>query len=342
MTSIHPSISVVIGTYNGAAYLERQLASLEAQTLPPYEIILCDDGSTDDTLTIAHEFASRCPIAMTVRQNSVNLGFGENFLQAASYASGQYVAFCDQDDIWRAHKLARCGEALAQSGVVLAVHVADLIDRDEKPIGNFRQGIAGDIVRPPLSYGPWDVFFGFSMVFDRRLLDIIPPDARGIDYITGRSKLAHDRWILFLANLAGCIAEISEPLADYRQHGMNLFGSAKTSFRKSHSQILSESNLYLQSAHEMRTIVEILCKSSLPADFRFNKDDAIGFWDAALAQQYARNTLYRAEKFNIQLLHWFKNIHMGVYCKLPGRRFRKNAAIKDFLFLIDGLTLQKK
>jgi hypothetical protein len=328
--------SVVVGTYNGARYIGEQLDSLAAQTILPHEIIVSDDGSTDDTVAIAKACAARSAIPMTVRGNAVNLGFGENFLQAAMLATGDYVAFCDQDDRWRPHKIERCQEALTRPGVILAVHVAGLIDGMGAPIGKFQQGIASTVVRQPLHYGPWEVFFGFSMVFNRRLLDIVSPDVRGIDYITGNRKLAHDRWILFIANLTGCTIEIAEPLADYRQHGSNLFGSAASGLRKARIRVATESGLYLQSAQEQRTFVDVVAASQLVTETRFDRDRAAAFWDAAVAQQQARNALYSAGSLWAEWRHWLRNICSGVYHSLPDRRLRIKAALKDLRFIVDG------
>jgi glycosyltransferase involved in cell wall biosynthesis len=328
--------SVVIGTYNGAAYIGAQLESLAAQTVLPHEIIVSDDGSTDDTVAIVEAFAARSPIPMTVRCNAVNLGFGENFLQAAKLASGDYIAFCDQDDIWRPRKIERCQEALVQPGVILAVHVAGLIDSGGAPIGTFPQRISDTVVRQPLHYGPWDVFFGFSMVFNRRLLDIVSPDLRGIDYITGNRKLAHDRWILFLANLTGCTTEIAEPLADYRQHGSNLFGSAEGGLRKARVRVTAESDIYLQSAREQRTFVDLAAASQLVNETKFDHDRAAAYWDAAVAQQKARNALYSAGSLWAEWQLWLKNLYNGVYSALPTGRLRIKAALRDLRFIVDG------
>src|SRR5690349_15385572 len=98
-------ISVAMATYNGAPFLPEQLQSLAAQTLPPFELVVCDDGSTDRTIQILREFATSAPFPVRIHENSERLGFGDNFLKAAALCQGDWIAFCDQDDIWLPHKL---------------------------------------------------------------------------------------------------------------------------------------------------------------------------------------------------------------------------------------------
>src|SRR5579872_6862490 len=103
-------ISVALTTYNGERYLESQLESLVTQQRPPYELIVGDDGSTDRTLEILQRFAARAPFAVQVTKNAERLGWQRNFAAVALRCAGDYVAFCDQDDVWRADKLARAAE----------------------------------------------------------------------------------------------------------------------------------------------------------------------------------------------------------------------------------------
>ena len=64
------SVSVAMATYNGAAYLARQLDDLAAQSILPAELVICDDGSTDNTLAILERFAITAPFAVRAHRNS--------------------------------------------------------------------------------------------------------------------------------------------------------------------------------------------------------------------------------------------------------------------------------
>ncbi|MBQ6958217.1 MAG: glycosyltransferase [Bacteroidales bacterium] len=96
---VHPKISIALCTYNGEKYLTAQLDSILDQTHPADEIIIVDDGSTDATLDIIREYASRTDI-LQYFVNEQTLGYVRNFSKAISLTSGDFVALSDQDDIW--------------------------------------------------------------------------------------------------------------------------------------------------------------------------------------------------------------------------------------------------
>lgn len=102
-------ISVVMALYNGAEYLTQQLESILGQTVPPDEVILSDDGSTDETVRIAKEFITRRGLSgrWRVFEQKKNLGYAENFYFAAGKAAGDVLFFSDQDDLWLPDKIER-------------------------------------------------------------------------------------------------------------------------------------------------------------------------------------------------------------------------------------------
>ena len=108
------TVSIIMGTYNGAEYIREQLDSILSQTYPLKEIIIQDDGSTDDTVAICTAYAEKYPIIHFSR-NASNLGFNQNFKSAAMKATGDFVAFSDQDDVWFPTKIEKpvlfCGFA---------------------------------------------------------------------------------------------------------------------------------------------------------------------------------------------------------------------------------------
>ena len=105
------TVSIILATYNGATFIREQIDSLLAQTYPLKEIIIQDDGSTDDTVSICEDYAQRCPI-VHFSVNEHQLGFNQNFKSMAMKATGDFVAFCDQDDIWFPEKIEKQMEAI--------------------------------------------------------------------------------------------------------------------------------------------------------------------------------------------------------------------------------------
>ena len=122
VTAGSAGISVAMATYNGARNLEEQLDSILKQSRHPAELVVCDDGSGDATVDILADFARTAPFPVHLHRNPQRVGPGENFFRAASMCRHDYVAFCDQDDIWRPAKLAACSEAIARRSPDLILH----------------------------------------------------------------------------------------------------------------------------------------------------------------------------------------------------------------------------
>lgn len=101
-----PPVSVIIPTYNGAAYLREAVESILGQTFRDFELILIDDVSSDASVAIAEEYARRDPRVRVVR-NAKNLGFAGNRNKAVSLARGRYIAWQDQDDIALPERIER-------------------------------------------------------------------------------------------------------------------------------------------------------------------------------------------------------------------------------------------
>jgi glycosyltransferase involved in cell wall biosynthesis len=94
---MEPLISICIPTYNGAKHLRECLDSVITQTFKDFEILVVDDCSSDDTLSIAREYAER-DNRIRIKQNERNLGLVNNWNHCVELASGEWVKFVFQDD----------------------------------------------------------------------------------------------------------------------------------------------------------------------------------------------------------------------------------------------------
>ena len=212
-----------MATYNGVPYLQEQLESLARQTKKPAELIICDDQSSDGTSEVVRSFARRAPFPVVFVANPERLHFADNFLKAANLCSSEHVAFCDQDDIWQPHKLATVARALDSSGACLVAHKAMNIDAAGRALGEFSQTDRRGLLQGA-DLHPWTFYYGFTCTFRRQLLDLVPAGDRPIDLIDPTRRLAHDRWVAFLASIYGDIYFLDESLAQYRHHSTNASG----------------------------------------------------------------------------------------------------------------------
>lgn len=104
----HPRVSVVVPAFNQGDYIAEAIDSALGQTIPPFEVIVVDDGSTDQTAEVCASYGDRISY---VHQPNAGAGAARN--RGLSMATGDFIAFLDSDDIWPADRLALQLEAFA-------------------------------------------------------------------------------------------------------------------------------------------------------------------------------------------------------------------------------------
>lgn len=117
----HPVVSVIIPSYNRAAFLREAIDSVLQQTERDFELLIVDDGSTDDTETLCSSYGGRLRYLYQSRRGvsaARNLGIQN--------ARGQLVAFLDSDDLWAPHKLARQVEWMAAHSAIKLCHTNEI------------------------------------------------------------------------------------------------------------------------------------------------------------------------------------------------------------------------
>ena len=96
---MNPKISILMGIYNCAETLGEAIDSVLAQTYPDWELILCDDGSADDTYLVAQKYQAMWPEKIILLKNARNMGLNHTLNHCLKYASGTYIARMDGDDL---------------------------------------------------------------------------------------------------------------------------------------------------------------------------------------------------------------------------------------------------
>ncbi len=256
-------LSVVLCTYNGAAYLQPQLDSLLAQACRPDEIIISDDGSTDATLEILQLFAGQAgALGIDVRLDShpANIGYVANFSSALRRATGDVFFLCDQDDIWRPDKLALMAEAFDAEPKLLLLHSdARLVDA----LGNSLHCSLFDALQLTVTEKQaihaghaFDVVLrrsfvtGATAALRRELVERALPVARG---------WIHDEWLATIAAAAGRVDFIDEALIDYRQHGGNQIGMQKRTLAMKWRELMNPRGQLLHAeASRLRRLEDFL------------------------------------------------------------------------------------
>lgn len=214
-----PTISVALCTYQGAPHLPEQLASLLAQVRPPDEVVVGDDGSTDETPALLDRFAAEAPFPVRLLHHQ-RLGATGNFAATIARCHGDLIALCDQDDRWHPDRLA-VGEAVlvATPGAQLAFGDATLVGGTGERIDRTLWGSIGidAAMVAALRAEPLPVLLrrpvvtGCTVTFRRALLDLAQP-------FPADPGLQHDRWLALCAAGLGPLAPVEDPLVAYRVH----------------------------------------------------------------------------------------------------------------------------
>lgn len=234
-----PLISVVMCTYNGALYIEEQLISIMSQSLPPAEVIICDDRSTDDTAVILSFFEKRHR-QIKVIINETRLGFTKNFEKALRLASYDLIAISDQDDIWSSDKLHILASSFTQGSSVVycnSIRFKDTIPSNPLPSKKYRR-VEGTCVKRLFLY---NTFSGHAMMVKKEFLkNILPFPSKGY----------YDWWIAMVACCNGGLSYVNKTLVFQRLHQNNL--SIKQRPRD------EKSNEYkCELIDQLRTVVDI-------------------------------------------------------------------------------------
>ncbi len=201
-----------MATYNGGKFICEQLESILSQLPTDAEVIVADDGSTDDTLAIVNSFGDG---RIRVLPAEKHLGVIYNYERALQASKGEFIFLVDQDDIWLPGKVEKVLAALKDADLV--IHDAWML-RPSEPSGSswVRTGKLSDIrpYRKGLFANWWkNCYTGNCMAFRRLVLDKAFPFPKNLPM--------HDQWLGLVAEKFFRVSYVAETLIEYRQHSDN-------------------------------------------------------------------------------------------------------------------------
>lgn len=203
-------ISVCMATYNGEKYIKEQLDSILSQLESDDELLISDDGSTDNTISIIQSYNdSRIHILNHVPNSSYSghEKVSSNFENALKNAHGDYIFLSDQDDIWCKDKVKKCVNEMQSS--LFVVHNMKIIDENGNMVKNPRYN-DNPLPKNWLAIVYHMRLWGCCMAFRKECLAFILPFPDRL--------LAHDYWLAALCIKKVRCSYIELPLINYREH----------------------------------------------------------------------------------------------------------------------------
>lgn len=205
-------ISVALAYYNGGRYIDLQLTSILKQLSKDDEVIISVDGANDGSMEWLKEKEAGDARIRVIE--GPGKGVVKNFEHAISHCSGDIIFLSDQDDVWMDYKVEKVLRGFEKARVSAILHNAALIDEngdscDELTMFDYRHsqtGMLKNVIK--------NSYVGCCMAFKKELVDYICP-------IPDKMYM-HDFWIGMIAEQAGGVGLIKEPLIGYRRHSENV------------------------------------------------------------------------------------------------------------------------
>ena len=213
--------SVALCTFNGEKYLRKQLDSILEQTVAVDEIVVCDDLSTDATLSILNQYKETFPNIFKIHANEKNLRSVKNFEKAISLCENEIVFLCDQDDMWIPEKVEVILNQFKISPELQVIATNAFIINDDEDMLNV--STIYDIPSKTTKEMKKILFFhqnfctGATMAVRKYFADDLMP-------FPPENLFHHDEWIALKASLKNQLLFLNDRLIKYRIHQNQLVG----------------------------------------------------------------------------------------------------------------------
>ncbi|MFV0605197.1 MAG: glycosyltransferase [Niabella sp.] len=240
------NISVALCTHNGEKYIQKQLDSIIHQTIPPCEIVVGDDNSTDATMHIIEQIMQSCSnIDIRVLKNKPALKTVKNFEKTIQACNGDYIFLSDQDDIWKKNKIERMIAAFSFENDLLLFSNGSLIDEHNDDLAvtlwdkwkfdtdKQHQWQQNNFAVKDLLQGRNYVTGATALISKNLIHNAIP--------ITVPSGYYHDAWLALHAAAQNGLRFINENLIYYRVHAGQQVGI--TDGGKNTDSVIDEKNI---------------------------------------------------------------------------------------------------
>ncbi len=281
-----PRIYIVMATYNGAQWLDEQLASIQSQSYDNWVLMVSDDGSEDETLAILEQVVVQDERVQLLPSRNGTAGHVSNFeylLTEATACEAEYVFLADQDDVWEPQKLQTLLRLAQIQGEqpLLVFSDMELIDSNGKLLGSYMQTIGYNGKLEPAELLRQNFIAGCSVLVNKKLLALALPFPETLKN--------HDWWLGLCAAATGSLQYCPEKLVRYRQHCENTIGAGnmKVQLRNLCPIVKRQRQVFESKLLAVAMLVKRLEYQNLavPVELKYYRQDfsATGGWARVLA-----------------------------------------------------------
>jgi glycosyltransferase involved in cell wall biosynthesis len=205
-----PLVSIIVPTHKRLRFLIQTVQALLAQSYPNFEILIVADGHDPDVadfLSNLHDPRVRYLACPPAGRPAIPRNFG------LRHASGEYIAFCDDDDLWHPEKLQKQMDLISREQIEFTFTACSNIDQNGDRIGQYLLGDYGRVGKSKFILSLGGMIYSSSMVFSRSLLDKAGPFNESAELTCGEDYELCSRMLIY-SDAVG----IREPLVGYRTH----------------------------------------------------------------------------------------------------------------------------
>ncbi|WKV08528.1 glycosyltransferase family 2 protein [Thermoanaerobacterium sp. CMT5567-10] len=311
-------ICILLSTYNGERHIKDQINSILKQSYTDWKLFIRDDCSSDKTTKIIKEYVNKFPekiVLLEIGEN--NLGPCRSYLELVKNVTGDYIMFCDQDDVWLPDKIEltykkmKSMEEIYKNKPILVHTDLKIVDKDLNLISHSfwkYQKLNSEIKDINKTLVQNNVT-GCTIMINQKLkelLNIVPSNA-----------IMHDWWINLIASTFGTVDYIYKSTVLYRQHGENNVGAKKYSLNFILSlafklkKLLKSNNKLINQGKEFYSIYGNMLEKE-------QKDIVYNF--ITLFEVGRLKRIYRIFKYKFFKYGFLRNLGFMIVMLIPSKR----------------------
>ncbi len=219
-------IDILLATYNGENYIEEQINSILKQTYQNFRLLISDDCSQDETISIIEKIAENDKRIILYKQEK-NIGYVRNFEFLLTKVKNDIYMLSDQDDVWLPDKIEKSYQKLIHEQADLVFTDLEVVDKELNTLYdsfNKHMKLYKKIIKTGSCYKSqylYNTVTGCTIMSKKKFINFILPIPKESQYII------HDTWIGLIVSIKGKIVYLDEVTVKYRQHVNNQIGARK-------------------------------------------------------------------------------------------------------------------